>query len=55
MPRGEGIGKGGPRQRLGYSPKCVCPKCGYEGVHQPGVPCQAYKCPKCGTAMVGKE
>ena len=55
MVKGEGMGKGGPRQRLGYESKCVCPKCKYEGVHQPGVPCQTYKCPKCGTEMVGEE
>ena len=55
MARGEGTGKGGARQGIGYSPKCVCPKCGYEGVHRPGVPCTVYKCPNCKVPMTGKE
>jgi predicted RNA-binding Zn-ribbon protein involved in translation (DUF1610 family) len=55
MIRGEGLGIGGRRQGLGYNYKCFCPKCGYEGVHQSGVPCSVYKCPKCGTKMTGKR
>jgi cation diffusion facilitator family transporter len=26
---------------------CVCPKCGYKVVHQPGVPCATLICPNC--------
>ena len=26
---------------------CVCPQCGYEIPHQPGVPCSSLQCPNC--------
>ena len=32
---------------LGPEGFCVCPKCGYEIPHQPGVPCSTLQCPNC--------
>ncbi len=43
----------GPGRRGGPS-KCVCPACGYETVHQRGIPCSSMTCPKCGARMIGK-
>jgi predicted Fe-Mo cluster-binding NifX family protein len=34
--------------------KCVCPRCGHEEEHQPGVPCIKRVCPKCGVNLVRK-
>ena len=31
---------------------CVCPKCGYETEHQPGIPCRSMKCSECGVTMI---
>ncbi len=36
---------------MGPGGGCVCPKCGYAGPHQRGVPCFEQNCPKCGTKM----
>ena len=33
---------------------CVCPKCGTEAEHRPGVPCRNMKCDRCGVSMVRK-
>jgi predicted DNA-binding protein (UPF0251 family) len=33
---------------------CVCPQCGYEIVHTPGVPCKTEICPECLCAMTRK-
>lgn len=33
---------------------CMCPKCGYEEEHRPGVPCRSMKCSECGAAMMRK-
>ncbi len=32
---------------LGPGGFCVCPKCGYKIIHQPGVPCATLICPNC--------
>ncbi len=49
--RGQGMGQGGGR---GSGPQgyCQCPSCGERVAHQAGTPCNAMKCPKCGTPMV---
>jgi len=31
---------------------CVCPNCGQQIAHSPGVPCASLKCPNCGSQMV---
>ena len=41
--RGMGMGPGG---------NCLCLKCGYRILHQPGQHCREIMCPKCGTALV---
>ncbi|AAM03612.1 TPA: hypothetical protein HA338_08790 [Methanosarcina acetivorans] len=41
-------GTGGPEGT------CICPECGYEVSHRPGVPCIETKCEECGTPMVRK-
>ncbi|UZJ42680.1 DUF134 domain-containing protein [Prosthecochloris sp. SCSIO W1101] len=33
---------------------CLCPKCGYEAEHNPGVPCRSMKCSECGATMIRK-
>jgi predicted DNA-binding protein (UPF0251 family) len=33
---------------------CICPKCGEEKTHIPGVPCNQETCPKCNCIMVRK-
>jgi len=53
--RGQGQGKGNSKQQDGGTGTCVCPKCGAEATHDRGTPCLEMKCPKCGTAMVGKS
>jgi predicted RNA-binding Zn-ribbon protein involved in translation (DUF1610 family) len=52
--RGDGIGRGGPRQGDGGAANCVCPSCGHTIVHQRGTPCNQVNCPECGTAMIGE-
>lgn len=32
--------------------QCVCPKCGYEMPHTPGVPCNHSVCERCGARMI---
>ena len=54
LTRGRGQGVGGPRQGDGGTDACKCPECGATAFHPRGVPCVEIKCPKCGTAMVGK-
>ena len=52
---GKGQGVGDPKQGVGGTDVCVCPKCGYEIVHGRGTPCAEMECPECGVALVGKE
>jgi cation diffusion facilitator family transporter len=33
---------------------CVCPKCGYERMHESGIPCSKVECPKCKISLVRK-
>ena len=33
---------------------CICPKCGHEAEHRPGVPCRSMKCSACGAIMARK-
>jgi uncharacterized protein len=33
---------------------CICPKCGHEKIHSPGVPCRNEICPVCNEQMVRK-
>ncbi|MCD4783113.1 MAG: hypothetical protein K8T10_04690 [Candidatus Eremiobacteraeota bacterium] len=58
MPRLDGQGPqgmgGGRGMGLGASGECVCTNCGHTQPHQRGVPCNAIKCPKCGTTMSRK-
>lgn len=44
----------GYRRKLGLGPEglCVCPKCGFEKAHQPGIPCIQERCPHCHSALV---
>jgi len=30
---------------------CICPQCGFEAPHQPGVPCTQVECERCGSPM----
>lgn len=46
--RGKGRGRGGPEGN------CVCPACGHETPHTPGVSCSQVRCEKCGSPMVRK-
>lgn len=50
--RGQGRGQG--RRFGGSEETCVCPACGYETPHIPGVACNQVKCEKCGSPMVRK-
>jgi len=55
---GYGMGYGGRgRGRMGGFAAgpggfCVCPNCGYQAPHQPGVPCFQQRCPRCGAPMI---
>ncbi len=55
-------GRGGPAHRpaRGRTPAqaegvCVCPRCGYEERHEPGIPCLQKSCARCGAVMTRKE
>jgi len=37
---------------MGTSGDCICPKCGFQAAHLPGVPCREQRCPKCNAVMV---
>ncbi len=41
--RGRGAGPGG---------HCLCPHCRLSVPHNPGVPCNDARCPKCGAALI---
>ena len=46
--RDRGVGPGGPEGT------CICPECGHEVLHKPGVSCNEVECDKCGASMVRK-
>jgi len=50
-PMGQGQGRGLGQNNLGPGGECVCPNCGARVSHQRGVPCNTFKCPKCGNQM----
>ncbi len=52
--RGRWSGFAGATFAVGTSGYCLCPQCGREEPHEPGVPCVEKACPACGTAMVRK-
>jgi len=33
---------------------CICPSCGFEQVHNNGIPCNQETCPECSTIMIRK-
>jgi NAD-dependent SIR2 family protein deacetylase len=39
-------------QGMGPVGLCICVKCGFKKPHQPGIPCQEEKCPKCGAKLI---
>ena len=45
-------GFGGGTSGKGPGGYCVCPACGIKAPHQPGTPCIAISCPKCGIKMI---
>lgn len=50
--RGRGRMRGDkPGSGIGGSCVCTNPKCSYRVKHVRGEPCNAKRCPKCGTAM----
>jgi hypothetical protein len=34
---------------------CTCPHCGYDVLHQPGVPCFSLTCPDCKISLIRKR
>jgi len=34
---------------------CICIDCGFEKIHDRGIPCRDQKCPECGGQMIRKE
>ncbi|MBU0667184.1 MAG: DUF134 domain-containing protein [Nanoarchaeota archaeon] len=42
----------GQKRGIGGPKNCICPNCGYEKKHEPGVPCKEEKCPQCNTFMI---
>jgi predicted DNA-binding protein (UPF0251 family) len=34
---------------------CICPRCGYEIEHQPGIPCFSMICPECRRTLIRKD
>jgi len=58
---GRGQGQGPGRKGTGVPPggtesagTCICYQCGYREPHEPGLPCRAKICPRCGGEM-GRE
>ncbi len=54
---GRGMGRGCREPGAARSQSagtCVCPQCGRETAHQPGVPCASVTCPDCGIPLVRK-
>ena len=45
------------RKSPGFGPggRCLCQKCGYSEAHQPGVPCNSRRCPRCGIGLKRQE
>jgi len=53
-------GKGGEPEGRGGESWCVCPKCGLMVEHKregqgKSKPCVMYRCPECGTPMMGES
>lgn len=46
----------GRRKRVAHPAQdmCICPKCDYEVVHEPGKPCNSILCPQCDIRMLRK-
>ncbi len=38
-----------------YSRLCICPSCGYEKDHEPGLPCKEETCPVCGHHLMRRN
>ncbi len=53
---GRGLGKGSRSKGsgMGNGPGgfCLCSSCGYQTLHQPGIPCYEQKCPKCNISLI---
>jgi hypothetical protein len=50
--RGRGAGMGRGAGFAGPQGECRCPNCGYQEIHQRGVPCNTTRCPQCNTLMI---
>jgi hypothetical protein len=58
--RGRGQGQNAPGgkcrrgggARSGMPDQCICPACGAQAPHEPGIPCLQVHCPQCGKPMV---
>lgn len=54
-----GQGRGGFRRRGGQindslQKECICPECKIVVPQSRGIPCYMAKCPRCGSAMMGR-
>ncbi len=48
---GRGYGRTDETRVEGMLGDCVCPQCGHRDLHQRGIPCNKYRCAKCGSVM----